>query len=907
MRRPRVTSALAWLLAGLCLAAFGLAAVVVHGAAQTAAVRDFNLRATQIESSLAVTLRRADDAAVALAATLSDQKRALTDDELTRWYAGVTAEQRFSSLLGVSLIRYVPAAGLSQFMKALGADPPPGEGHGPVRIFPPGRRASYCLVQASVAPQLNRPGVGSGLPHGVATDICAIGGGAILDAARDSGALSAVVITLGSAGRVLNLSVPVYSEEPVPTTVAERRARIVGWALAQFSLRDLLAGALDESSHIALSIYRRGETASTPRTTAFGPVSDVASVGHASQGMLHQTFDVNADGLWIVKVSGPPERTGVAPSVLGIGVFAVGTVISILMWLVLTLFARTRAKSEERLRAIFKHSPAAIFISDRRRRYVASNEAFDNLMGVAPGSAVGQTEDHILPPEMAAAARASHDRVLGGDTVREEWTADRQGEPLALSALKFPLVDANGRAYAVCGIVNDVTERKQLEDRLEHLADYDPLTAVHNRRWLIEALDRQLRYAAQYRRGGVVVTFDFDRLKVVNDTCGPAIGDLMLKALAEELQARTGEADIVARLAGDEFTAVLPEGSEEDALVLARDTRSALCERSIGPPITVSVGIAAFTGEEELTADELLVCADIAVGEAKEAGGDTVKIYSAQSGGVLTWAQRIRFALTNDRFVLYGQPIVNLRDGLITHHELLIRMLSDDGDIIPPAAFLPTAERFGLIGEIDRWVVQEGLKLAKEEGGMAINLSAKSIGDQAIVTAVREAVADGLDPTTIIFEVTETAAATNLGAARLFAGMLNGIGCSVALDDFGTGFGSLMYLKNIPSQYIKIDVEFVRRVTLDETDQMIVRSIVGMASALKKLTVAEGVEDEQTLAAVRDLGVDFAQGYLLGRPKRLSPPTAFERRLNASGELHHGLPALPAGRAPERVGPGLTV
>ena len=228
---------------------------------------------------------------------------------------------------------------------------------------------------------------------------------------------------------------------------------------------------------------------------------------------------------------------------------------------------------------------------------------------------------------------------------------------------------------------------------------------------------------------------------------------------------------------------------------------------------------------------------------------------------------------------MYGQPIADLRTGRITHHELLVRMLSEDGDIIPPAAFLPMAERFGVIGEIDRWVTNAGLRLAIDGEGVAINLSGYSIGDQAIVAEIRSAIADGVDPGKVIFDVTEAAAMTKLEATRQFAGTLYGLGCSLALDDFGTGFSSFTFLKHIPARYLKIDMGFVRELASSKLDHQVVKSIVGIARCLDKRTIAEGVQDADTLGVLKAIGADYAQGFHFGAPKRLSPPTAFERQL----------------------------
>src|SRR5579884_2613813 len=285
-----------------------------------------------------------------------------------------------------------------------------------------------------------------------------------------------------------------------------------------------------------------------------------------------------------------------------------------------------------------------------------------------------------------------------------------------------------------------------MSDPLEHLAEHDFLTRVFNRSRLVEELDRQLSYSARYSRAGALLTLDIDNFKLANDTYGRAAGDVMLKAVSEILRARARATDVVARMGSDDFAVILPEASEDEAMIVARDIRAVLCERQLGPPIMVSIGIALLTGDEEVAADDILTRAQIALYEAKEHGGDRACLFTGQATGALTWIQRIRTALAEERFVLYGQPIADLRTGRITHHELLVRMLSEDGDIIPPAAFLPMAERFGVIGEIDRWVTSAGLRLAIDGEGVAVNLSGYSIGDPAIVAEIRSAIADGVDP-----------------------------------------------------------------------------------------------------------------------------------------------------------------
>lgn len=238
--------------------------------------------------------------------------------------------------------------------------------------------------------------------------------------------------------------------------------------------------------------------------------------------------------------------------------------------------------------------------------------------------------------------------------------------------------------------------------------------------------------------------------------------------------------------------------------------------------------------------------------------------------GEALWLGRIREALDEDRLVLYAQPIVDLITGQTVSHELLLRMRSEDGEIISPCEFLPAAERYGLISEIDRWVIRQAVQIAAGGVPTEFNLSGRSIGDPDILRELATAIEEsGVDPSLLVVEVTETALVGQTEAGRAFAQQVRELGCRLALDDFGTGFSSLSYLKHLPADHLKIDMDFVRELTSSETDARVVRGIVGLAREFQQTTIAEGVEDEDTLLMLREMGVDLAQGYLFGRPAPL--------------------------------------
>jgi diguanylate cyclase (GGDEF)-like protein len=461
-------------------------------------------------------------------------------------------------------------------------------------------------------------------------------------------------------------------------------------------------------------------------------------------------------------------------------------------------------------------------------------------------------------------------RVAAGDNqpAVESQDLGKNGEVIDVSLTNSAIRDSEGLVIGVSRIARDIGGRKRMERELRYLAGHDWLTDLYNRRRLMPELDACLRSAARYAHTGAVLALDIDNFKFINDTEGHNAGDRTLKAVAAVLAARTRATDIVARLGGDEFAIVLPETTEEQALKTATDICSLLRERASGP-IRVSVGISLFRPGQQITADDALTAADTALYEAKLHGGDQALVFRGNAVGV-TWVERIRAALAGDRFVLYGQPIIDLHSGGVAYHELLIRMLSEDGEIIAPGEFLPVAERFGLITAIDRWVTEHALRFAIDGKRVAINLAGPTIGDERVLSLIREALADGLDPANVIFEITETAAMSNFEKAESFARTLNELGCNMALDDFGTGFGSFTYLKHLHARYLKIDMEFVRDLVSNDTDQKVVRSIVDIARSLDKKTIAEGVEDAATLTALKHRGVDFAQGFYLGRPEPLS-------------------------------------
>jgi len=460
--------------------------------------------------------------------------------------------------------------------------------------------------------------------------------------------------------------------------------------------------------------------------------------------------------------------------------------------------------------------------------------------------------------------------VLGG-------RGDGSSFPLEVSLTEMPV--AGGKL--LLAVARDISERKRAETHLRELAEHDALTGLLNRRSFEGVLAKHIQYAARYGGAGSLLVLDVDNFKYINDTLGHQGGDELINGVAGLIRGRLRRTDVLARLGGDEFAVLLHAADGEKAQAVAHELRELIAGHSFvlgHQPIrvTVSIGVAPLA-DQRLTGQELLAHADVAMYAAKDQGRDRVVGFTPEGQAEIAdrqaLSERIRNATEQGLFVLVCQPILDLSKNEITQYELLLRMRGDDGKLVPPGTFLATAERFGLIQGIDRWVAQQAVRLLashKKEGRdlvLEVNLSALSMNDAEFATVVgRELIATGADPANLVFEVTETAAVNDLDQARRFAEGLTRIGCRFALDDFGAGFASFYYLKHLPISYLKIDGEFIKELAGTPADQLLVKALVQVSQGLGIKTIAEFVGDDETVEMLREFGVDFAQGYHIGKP-----------------------------------------
>jgi diguanylate cyclase (GGDEF)-like protein/PAS domain S-box-containing protein len=549
------------------------------------------------------------------------------------------------------------------------------------------------------------------------------------------------------------------------------------------------------------------------------------------------------------------------------------------------------AAAEALFRGAFDNSPIGMALSDDDGRIVRVNGALCDLTGRTVAQLEGSAFDELVHPEEMGYDRKAITQLIAGERNQykvETRFAHATGSPIWVNVQATTIRDEDGDTRRFLVQVQDVTHRRRYEENLHYLATHDPLTGLHNRSSFAGQLDSHAEVVRRYGSEGALLLLDLDHFKYVNDTLGHQAGDHVIARVATLLGGRLRDSDVLARLGGDEFAVLLPKADGAAAQRVADDLLAALrAERIVVPgtadrTITASIGVAMFERVEGLTGEDVLVSADLAMYDAKEAGRNQIVMHTsgehaqARMQGRVTWAQRIRVAIEEDRFALVAQPIIELESGVATQFEVLLRMLDDHGDMIPPSAFLSTAERLGMIQEIDAIVVTRAIRAMAAAGDaigdtrVEINLSGASMGDPEILRVIeRELHETNLDPGRVIFEITETAAIANIAKAREFSDELARLGCRFALDDFGAGFGSFYYLKHVHFDILKIDGEFVRDACATRTDRLVIQAVVAIARGLGKETVAEHVGDDATVALLRELGVDYGQGYFLGKPQPL--------------------------------------
>ena len=552
------------------------------------------------------------------------------------------------------------------------------------------------------------------------------------------------------------------------------------------------------------------------------------------------------------------------------------------------LLQRSKALARERdfVAGLLNSAPVVILTQDADGRLRSLNLEGRRVTG-RDATAIGRERFVDLLDPASRSQELDHNLTLLrqgsiGSYRHESRVLVPDGRRRSVSWVHSRLVGPDGAdAVRVLSVGLDITEREEAERNLAWLADHDPLTELINRRRFQIDFQQILAWNQRYRHQGALFFFDLDQFKYINDTSGHQAGDAMLRVVANALRRVIRDSDVLARLGGDEFALVVPETDAEGAIRLADRILEALSEielpvRGRSHRISASIGIALFP-DHGSNIQDLMANADLAMYQAKDVGRGRWHLFSwgekrrEQLNEEVRWKQRIEQGLQQESLFLEFQPILRIADSHVAYYECLLRMRNEDGSVSLPGSFIPVAERSGLIHRIDRYVLRHAIATLRATDparvSLSLNLSGRVVGDPELLPLLRTLLQEsGVDPARLLIEITETAALADIQSAEQLLGNIRQLGCRTALDDFGVGFSSFFYLKELPVDVVKIDGSFIQHLARSGDDRIIVKAMAEVARGLGKKTVAEFVEDGESLRMLGELQVDFAQGYFVGRP-----------------------------------------
>lgn len=566
---------------------------------------------------------------------------------------------------------------------------------------------------------------------------------------------------------------------------------------------------------------------------------------------------------------------------------------------------RERERAEVTLQSIGD----AVITTDHNDRIVYLNPIAEKMTG----SALSDVRDNLLNDVVVLYSEEQGGTVCMAGRMGDMETTNQtdyllQGSDDTSTAVKVSLSPLHNSQSEIIGkviVLHDMSTVRELTNQLSYQATHDPLTGIANRRFFEEKLTQLINLSAQNGSVHALCYIDLDQFKLVNDTCGHTAGDELLIQLTGLFKQQIRENDTLARLGGDEFGLLLESCDISLADDLAHRIRSALHAFSFNYKdkvfnVRASIGVVEISRQSGELAN-VLSAADIACYSAKDAGRDEVRIYNPSDKdtisrqGEMRWLPFVQSALANDDFVLFLQPIVALRGrSESTRYEVLLRMVSETGELILPGKFIPAAERYGLMKEIDHWVIEHTIKRlgthlgsdanASPQVQFSINLSGQSITDLKIIDHINQALERyAVNPALVCFEITETAAITNLSVAVELINTLKATSCCFSLDDFGTGLSSFAYLKRLPIDYLKIDGQFVKGIVDSQFDQAMIKSMCEIAKVFNIKIIAELVDNLEVAKKLEAVGVDFAQGYYYGYP---SPADEVLQLIETAGSPH---------------------
>jgi diguanylate cyclase (GGDEF)-like protein/PAS domain S-box-containing protein len=559
---------------------------------------------------------------------------------------------------------------------------------------------------------------------------------------------------------------------------------------------------------------------------------------------------------------------------------------------------QAEARMQQLSRAV-EQTADSIVITDKRGAIEYVNQAFEQITGYSASEALGQTPRLVK----SGVHDAEFYRRLWATIERGEVFRDvlvnrrRNGELYFEEKTITPLRDEAGEITHYISTGKDITERMQVQERLQYLAHHDALTELPNRVLFMDRLTHALTRAQWHERVVAVLFLDLDRFKYINDTFGHNVGDKFLQHMAARLKSCVREGDTVARLGGDEFALLLEDvGQVADIAPVADKLLAALAAPFVLEGreffVTTSIGISLYPADG-VDGQTLLKHADTAMYRAKDLGRNNYQFYSADLSAKaferLTLETSLRRALERDEFLLYYQPQVDIKSQRLIGVEVLIRWRHPELGVVSPTQFIPLAEETGLIVPIGEWVLRSACTQARAWraaglgfGSITVNISGRQFADPALAARIGQVLSDTkLDAGLLELEITESVVMHDPQSAVHTLEQLNAMGVRIAIDDFGTGYSSLAYLKRYPIDTLKVDQSFVRDVTHDPNDASIVQAIIAMARSMQLRVIAEGVETEEQLTFLRTHGCEAVQGYLFSRPV----PAEEARELIARGRF----------------------
>jgi diguanylate cyclase (GGDEF)-like protein/PAS domain S-box-containing protein len=662
------------------------------------------------------------------------------------------------------------------------------------------------------------------------------------------------------------------------------------WMYQTLRLEEMLARHADDRMVIHAAIYDLENNVVVERGQSLPWPVMSSSVGLFDSGAEVGRLEVSRSFRGLLIETGAVAVLGVILAVL------IFFLLRIVPLRVLNRVFDTLRREKERAEVTLNSIGDAVITTDAAENIEHMNPIAERLTGWLASEARGQPLSAVyrIVNEQTGEAAENPLRValqqrsvipLANHTV----LVRRGGQLVAVENNAAPILMPDGEVIGGVLVVRDVTAARNLSHKLSWQATHDALTGLPNRLEFEQRLDDALESGRATGRQHLVFYLDLDQFKIINDTCGHSAGDELLRQIAETLRQNLRKADLLARLGGDEFGVLLlgcplEQGQRiaENLLAAVRDFRFNWGDKVFN--IGVSIGIVGLTtgGQNK---EQILAAADAACYAAKEAGRDRIQVYQPEDSDMrrrqseMDWTSRIIRAMDEDRLVLYYQEYLSLSPGAGAdrHVEILLRMIDESGGVVAPGTFIPAAERYDLMPRIDKWVIETTFsryaRLAESFGGdfvCSINLSGTSLNDERLIRFIREqAAAHKVRANAVCFEITETAVINRLRNASRFILDLQAEGFRFALDDFGVGMSSFTYLRNLPVDYLKIDGSFVREVASDPINRAMVTAINEVGHVMGLRTIAEQVDSQAALEQIRSIGVDYAQGYVVAKPRPL--------------------------------------